>query len=81
MWTVVNKQTETTDDEAKFLFSAVGKSVFLTPHRHLLEMKCCHGTSQAFGLMENRETSQRMKNISNMCVKRGRIMERKRDTL
>lgn len=43
MWTVVNEHTETTDDGAKFLFSAVRMSILLTPQRQLLERKSCHG--------------------------------------
>ncbi len=79
MWTLVNGQTVTIDDVATFTLSAFRKSVLLTLQCPLLERKSCHGRRAALarsGLTENRETSQRVKNITNTRVQRGRTMER-----
>lgn len=84
MWTLENGQTVTTNDGAIFTLSAFRKSVLLTLQCPILEWKLSwekRGTSHAPGLMENRETSQWMKNIMRTRVQRGRTMERGRNTL
>lgn len=83
MWTLENGQTLTTDEGAIFSLSFFRKSVLLTPQCPFLEMSWeTRGTSHASGLlMENRETSQWMKNITNTRVQSGRTMERGRNTL